>query len=836
MLRDVAPWVFVLLLTPAALFAQTGEKPTSCQQTAKRVLEPYEQGLARAEAAAKEYEEKNSARIESIQSAIELRRSLRERFDAFREKDRAYFDGRIEAAREAQATARERAQKRLAELQEALGAAEAKKRESEAKRLRDAIARLRKDLASGSVSAHSKKLGWGGSIQGWAKFIQDESQRKQKRLAEHAAGKAPMHVKELGYGLGWQTVLDEIAKKQKELAEAKARKPGYHLKPLGFGLSGEGIDDYVTKKRAELADARNRIAAGTYRLHVRTLGYTTDRNGVQKLIHEAKERYRKTYAAWAAKTYRTHNPLIGYSPSNGDLEKRLAKERKELAEYQAAGMDAVAWASGRGQKGSDIQKALAQASRDRNQRSIAYHQKVLAEWRKNRAIHIAKLKERIATTQKILKKHQELWREDLKKQKEHIDGRLMRALGETPCGGGATGVRDPKADAVDREVDKINRMSESDEERRRRLDDYWDRIYREPDGTIHGDPKDAWRNALRDLPVGDGQMSMPEYVLWLKNHLDWLVGFVDAGKLTAFTLELESIIKEFEALNPRGMSSKEFFKQRKALRAKLKGIEEALEGGFLSPSRIQRYIDTLVKGGSGSRKTRDQLKQMRQLLRHSQDAKRMLTSWSAIKSVASNLKGQALTAYQSFVKGSADDVAKRLDGALGSMSKFEKGLLVMSIASAAADAYSQTQKGVAPSEAIARASTDFVIDMIIGGVPILAAAEMGTQILFTSYAMATGDQGVSDATLSNTAKWAARNVLDQVAAGAAGLGRWSIALERFASGEPGVAEILANVDHEKLRMALSRVEERIASLPPGHEDEARLMRARQAFRKLLRAK
>jgi hypothetical protein len=165
----------------------------------------------------------------------------------------------------------------------------------------------------------------------------------------------------------------------------------------------------------------------------------------------------------------------------------------------------------------------------------------------------------------------------------------------------------------------------------------------------------------------------------------------------------------------------------------------------------------------------------------------------AIKSVASGLAGDALAKYNAFVKGSPTRLpsAPTRGGPQGASST--RGLFIFSVAAAAANAYQQTQKGVATSEAIGRASVDFVIDLVIGGVPILAAAEMGTQILFTSYAMATGDKGVSDATLSNTAKWAAGKALDQVAAGGAALGRWSIALERMASGDPSVEQILGQI-------------------------------------------
>ena len=54
--------------------------------------------------------------------------------------------------------------------------------------------------------------------------------------------------------------------------------------------------------------------------------------------------------------------------------------------------------------------------------------------------------------------------------------------------------------------------------------------------------------------------------------------------------------------------------------------------------------------------------------------------------------------------------------------------------------------------------------------------------------------------------------------------------------EPNNSEILGNVDYGRLRQSLSLVEDRIAALPPGHADEARLMRMRETFRILIRAK
>jgi hypothetical protein len=284
------------------------------------------------------------------------------------------------------------------------------------------------------------------------------------------------------------------------------------------------------------------------------------------------------------------------------------------------------------------------------------------------------------------------------------------------------------------------------------------------------------------------------------------------------------------------MKKKAFFAKRRQIRVQLKALEEALETGYLSPHRIQRYMDALVKAGSESRKTREKLRGLKELLSLSKDAKQMWRSFSAIQKVASSTLNSAKAGYQAFVKGSAMQVAKRTDAWWAGKSKFEKGLFVLSVAAAASDAYAQTQRGVAPSEAIARSSVDFAIDLVIGGVPALAAAEMATQILFTTYAHATGSEGVSDATLSNTSKWVAKTAFDRVAEAASAAGTYAIALERYASGDPTVLEILANVDFARLRSSLSRVEERLGALPPGHPGEARLLRMRFAFRRLIRAK
>ncbi len=363
------------------------------------------------------------------------------------------------------------------------------------------------------------------------------------------------------------------------------------------------------------------------------------------------------------------------------------------------------------------------------------------------------------------------------------------------------------------------------------------------DGTVHGNPRDAWEHALQD--TGIASKPEPSFAEWLlsvqsildsKNFADWLMGFRDAKKMQEATAQIDEFIKAMESIDLGTMKKADFFKRRKEIRQMLGKVSGALEGGILSPSRIQQYMDALRKSGSGTRQTREQLKMLQQLMNTSQDAKSMLRSTSALRSVASSLTKNVAESYRTFVSGSATQVAKRLDQSYASMTKLDKGLLVLSVASAAAEAADLMAQGKEPSDAIARSSVNLAIDMAIANIPITAAAEMITQVMFSSYAYITGDEAVADATLSNVTKLIAQKALDQVASGAAYLGDVSIAFERMVFNEPNVDQILGNVSYPHLRQSLSHVEDKLAAIPPGHGDEARLLRIREAFRILIRAK
>ncbi len=838
----LSPCLALILIALTPLPALAEEPPTSCQETTRRVLKPFLDRLAAAEKAAEHYEEQNAEKIALINEQIRLRQEARKIFDDARAKENEAFGDRIKWGNEAIAEARAHAQKQIAEKRKLAARERTIGHPDIAKAHTEAAAKIAADLAAGKTSWFKKELGLRYSIKGWRKYVSDQTQQRAKRMAAYGAGEVSQFLTKLGYRDTWKGVVASTKEKQEELAKAKARKYSHFMKAIGLRLTGKEMDDYLAQRQEELADARARIAAGTFTVYVPALGMRLDRNAVQKIVGEAKDKYRKTSNAWDAKTYSNYNPLCGFRPTNGDIEKTIAKKKKELADFQAAGDDAEAYAVGMRRTGRQVRQEIAAAQARGNSDAAKRGHEILAAWKKSCAKWIAEKQKDIQRWEKILAKHKEIHKEDLEKQKANIDGRLQDALNQTPCGGSA-GAIDPDKATVDEHHDKLDGLSESDAEKKRRRDWYDDKIYVEPDGTVHGDPREAWLNALRDTGLTPSQQqSLAEQLLSLqgimssKNFADWLVAFKDANEMRKATGVIEEFIKAMEGIDINTMKNADFYKRRREIRKMLPLVSEALEKGMLSPGRIQRYIDALKKSGSGTRQTRDQLKMLQRLLDTSQDAKNMWRSSSALRNIGRTLATDAAGAYRKFVSGSSTQVAQRLDDAFAGMSKLDKGLLVLSVAAATAEAYDRIEKGEAASEAIARSSVNFVIDLAIAGVPVTAAAEMATQILFTSYAYATGDEGVSDATLSNTTKWAAQEALNQVADGAAYLGEASIALERMVFNEPNVRAILGNVSHHRLRQSLSRVEDQLDALPPGHATEVRLLRMREAFRILIRAK
>ncbi len=511
-------------------------------------------------------------------------------------------------------------------------------------------------------------------------------------------------------------------------------------------------------------------------------------------------------------------------------------------DFQALGENARVYAAGAPRTSLEIREQIGPAQAKGDRKAYDRWHEILAEWKKSRDKWIADKQKDIEHWEAVLAKHEEVHKEDLKRQKANIDGRLQDALNQTPCGG-AGGAVDANGAVIDRHHEKLDKLGESEEEKQRRRDWYDDKVYVEQDGTVHGDPREAWLNALRDTGLTPTQQqSLAERLLSIqsiissKNFSDWLVALKDANEMREATRIIKEFIEATQGIDMNAMDATEFFKQQRNIRQMLPKVAEVFEKGMLSPGRLQGYLDGLLKSGSTTMQTREQLRMLQGMLDTSQDVKNLWRSGSAWRNLSRTLATNAADSYRKFVSGSSTQVAQRLNTSMSKMTKLDKGLLVLSVAAATAEAYDRIEKGEAASEAIARSSVNFVIDLAIAGFPITAAAEMATQILFTSYSYATGDEAVAQGTLSNTSKWVAEQALNKVADGAAYMGEASIALERIVRNEPNIKEILGNVSTARLRQSLSLVEDQIAALPPGHADEARLMRMRETFRILMRAK
>ncbi len=831
-------WMFSIVFAGSAAAAL----PKSCQETTERVLKSYLDHMAAAEEAAKQYEEQNAEKIRDTEEIIRLWQESRQIFEEARAKEDEDFGNRIRWSNEAIAEAQADTQRRLSEMRKQAVEARAAGRDDQAAAIEESARKLATELGAGKIGWYKRQLGLRHTIADWRKYVAQQAQERAQRMAAYGAGEVSQYIQALGSRLTWKGVEERIAEQREVLTQAQGRAPGYYLRAIAIRLTGEGIDEHVAKRKEELADARSRIAAGTFAVYVQALGTRIDRNGVQRIVAEARDTYRKTANAWSAKTYTNYNPLAGGRLSNGDIEKRIAEKRQELMDFQGQGEDARVYAAGDRRTSREIREQIGAAQAKGDNSAYNRWHEVLAAWKKAHTEWMEKKQKEIERWEAVLAKHKEIHTEDLAKQKANIDGRLQDALNQTPCGG-AGGAVDANGAVIDRHHGRLDELSESDQEKQDRRDRYDDRVYVEADGTVHGDPRDAWVNAMRDTGISEAQqqsvaerLTILRGILKTKDFSDWLSGFKDAAEMAQATALIEEFIQAMEGIDLQTMKNADFYAKRREIRQLLPKVTEVLEKGMLSPGRIQRYIDALVKSGSGTRETRAQIRMLQGLLDSSQDMKNLWRSSAAWRNLARNFANEAADGYRQFVSGSSTQIAQRMDASWSKMSKMDRGLLVLSVAAASAEAYERVQQGAAVEDAIARSSVNFAIDLAIAGFPITAAAEMATQILFTSYSYATGDEAWAQGTLSNTSKWVAQQALDQVADGAAYLGEASMALERFVCNEPNIQEILGNVSTTRLRQSLSLVEDQIAALPPGHADEARLMRMRETFRILMRAK
>jgi hypothetical protein len=826
---------FAIAATIASPQSARAQSDTSnCSKVTQQILEGPIASVEAAKLAQKLYAEQNAKQIAELREHIALCKTLHKYHDAVRAKEKERTQQEVTHAQTAIREGIAAAQRQIADIRKRIQELLRLKKHREVQGLQKRIANIQRLVASGEWDHYSRHLGHRRTLNGWRDYIKAKQKWDRDRAALHASGELDTYVRELGHSATWNSILERIDSYEKRVAQAVQRLPSYYLRPLGHSAHGEGVDQLLANRQKFLMDLEEQIAMGEYDVYVGVLGHRATRNGVQSMIHQSKERYRALQDSWRDRSYTAYSSLYGHQISRGALEQRKSKLAATKAQFERLGEGTPLHVSNLGVKTGTELKAKIAAARSIHEEKVAEHWgKQYARWQEARQHRAKQLRKDTERVDAALVEHEKQFRDASQRGMDEFKVRLKNALAQTPCGGSKE--HDTRRYRVDKPRKALTRMGKNEKDPDKRRELYDDEIFVEDDGTVHGDPKEAWKKALSDLDMGDGKMPVSDWILWIKNHADWLCGVHDSAEVAELTHKIGQFTKEIENLDPSQLSPEEFFKKRNEIRKLLVGLEETLDKGILSPESMKRAIAALQKRGAQTETIKKQIAGLQQMLKRSQDARAMWKNWGLAKSLTMNLGKEAMQKYRSF----ADSSVKQMSGKLGNwwkgQSKMAKGLFVLSVAASAAEAYQNTQKGMATSEAIARSSVNFVLDLVIAGCPVTAAAEMGTQVLFTSYSVATGEKGPSDATLSNTTKFVAQKALDLVAAGGDGAGRLSVALERMASGSASSREVLASLDYTQVRAAQIRVEERLSALPPGHPDEARLLRARRAFRRLMRA-
>jgi len=822
----------------------TEDPPVTCQMTTERVLKPFLDRLGAALAGQQSHADQTARRVERQTKYIADMRAARALFDQKREKDIARHDKRLRAAQEAISEIARRVADKMTELAQARAEAQAAENTARAERIAAKIAKLRASFARGEQRAHARAIGMSRSTAGWREFIAIERGARRKTVAAHDAGEVGIHLRLLGYTATWKGVEKLIAEEEARRADTTAREDGFHLRSLGYTLNGEKIDLLVKKRQDELADARARIAAGTFALHIRTFGFTQDRNYALERMGQAEASLEEVRRGWGNGKYSAHNNMVGYTISKGAIDDKIAAAQKDLADYIAAGTKATAHVPSLGYttSGAKIRELRKQAKKWSVAKKYLEH---FRSWQSARDGVIKKKQETIAHWQKVLARHREIWLADIKKREEEIAGRLTRALAETPCGGGSAA-----SALVDRHNAVLERLSGSDLEAMCRREVYGDGIYVTPAGVRHGSPRDALLDALADTDLMDGTppdtapKTLAETMLDFKNLADWLVGWKDAGEfgvnrvaldrariaITRLEGELQGL---WELSNARGISRGAFKKQRGELIAQVTGaLGDAVKAnGYFFGSEFGGVIDAFEKAS------------LKSAARRSPEIRRSLAKLNQMRAAATQLNRWHLPRMANMARDLGRVTDANLDaaramvgtvrrGELGAawkgMSKFERGLIVLSVAAAAAEASDLMAKGMSGEEATARAGVNLAVELAIGAVPITAAAQVVSLVIFETMARLSGDDALREVNVESAAKAMAQKVLDQFGDLGARIGE--------SAGASEIAALDGSADRAAIERSLAEAERRIDSAEPSSAKAADLMTSRARLRALLRAK
>jgi len=815
--------------------ARRAEKHPTCQETSTRVLKPFLGRLATAQKALGEYETKLSGHTQKIRRFMGLLRQSKALFDEARDKDLESRDIRIQHMLDAIDDISRETMAKISEIQQKAAKARAENREKDAQIYIESAQRLSRKLAAGKVVGFKKEIGWSTTTNKWREQVKTDRRERAKRAADWAAGKIKIFLKFLGYPISWSGVQKQLDGEAKKLGVASRREPKFFLTPLGYPLNGEQIDAHLAKKIEELEQARTKISAGKYKLFVPIFGYPADRTYVQSIMDKAQAKLSRDRAAWGSGTYKAFSNALGYPVTNGYIQKTIEKKQGDLAAFIAAGNKAKTFVPELGYPTTGA-AILERLNKEKKPENKTYWNQQYGNWRRAIEKAIEAKKADISKWKNILSDFKGQWREDLKNQQSNIDTKLTWALGETPCGGGS-GKSDAERVAWQRGI--LGAMSETASENRCRLGRYGDNIFITRAGDRFGDMREAFLAAISDTSVKDpsaNPKSLSDTLLDYKNMLDYLTGSVESvlnarqlAMLNASRQKMQEIISKLNKL-PKGLQRSRV----KVFKTFLRDAEQLLKSGaVLSQSQLSSIAATLAN---------DKLRSLGKV----KDVRRVARTLRALGNTGVQFNSLHLPRLASISSAMARTGVANVNAArsmltqnVGSMGKayrslsgLDRALFVITVANAGAEMKSMMNSGKSAKEAGFRAATNLTIDLVLGGIPLAAAAEAATQIAFNTAALVTGDQAWSEATLSNVTKSVAQWSLDKIGNISAFAGSGFASL---IDNVPANAKISANVDRKELTGALARVQAQLNALSAGDPKATRLMRIRARLRQLLRA-
>ncbi len=793
-LLTVGQICILFMQLPLDCFGQDKKKETpTCGKTTKRVLEPFITRVLNAQIALGQYEQKLALKRIGHEDKIQLYQDAIHGLAKKRNDETVVRNRQIELANGA-----------LKKL---------------------GLLGLERTKVEGLSHRHDEK--------GWELFIAEQKAKNAKRMAEYAKGIVGMHFRTLGGTFNLNRLREAIAKEQKLIAACDKREPGFHLTPLGYTLDGAGIDKHLAAERKVLQKVKADITAGTFSLHVPAYGYHANRNKVLEDIKKAEKARDEVQQSWRKKKYSNHNKMISYTVSNGKIEEMIAIEKaRKKGEETVVHVPSLTYSI----SGTGIRKKITDAKAAGNQKTAKYWREKYPDWKTAYETYVKSVDKAIERLKKALELHRKVYEEDLKKRQAHIDGKLKTALAQTPCGSAMILKPDPKIEQIEAHRRRLSRHGSNQSENEETVERYNDRIYVDSSNRVHGDLGDAWSDATgiprkgkRTHNPADSTTDSPaKRFMDLKGHIDYIVANWDRANASKEMVQLLAARKKVDdflkLIEKMGESGADIHKIRKALKSKLNSeIAGLVKNGILSPRRIDGLLNAIEKTRAGTTKARK--------LKSRLEALKQVTSptrWEKFKSFFKEIPGR----YQPAIGQAVTEVSKQAKG----MSAFDKGMLGLSMMNAVADSFERIDNGVPVPEAVARAAANFAVERVIDHVPYLTMIDAAGKAIFISYAHYSGEEAWATANLEDVSKMAVQLAADQVASAGRWTGEQSIILESSLTDRPTFEALLNNVSTEKLRRSLRQVETQLDIIPPGHREEARLLRIRASFRRLLRAK